>query len=325
MPCYKPVHGWRAKRLSKNGKRPIVFNPRDAFMDMPVSILCGRCIGCRLEKSRQWAVRSMHEAQLYKDNSFITLTFSDTHLPKNNSLDLEIFQKFMKRFRKSYSGTTLVQEQKIDKRGNEWTKSSYPIRFLHCGEYGKKNQRPHYHALIFNYDFPDKYLWKSHNGQNYYRSEILEKLWPYGHSVIGDVTFESAAYVARYVTKKITGDQAIDYYNEIDYTTGEVISERTPEYATMSRRPGIAKRWYDKYKDDVYPSDYIIINEKKVKPPKFYDKLLEQEHPTDYLIIKNERKKKAEANPDNSYERLQVKEVIQNKKFNKLKRGYEND
>lgn len=319
MPCFKPIQGWRAQRLNENGKRPIVFKRRDAYLDMPVTVPCGRCIGCRLDKSRQWAIRCMHESQLYESNSFITLTFKDSCLPKDNSIDVKIFQDFMKRFRKKCSGITPVWNEK--KGCND-----YPIRFLHCGEYGANKGRPHYHACIFNYDFPDKEHWSTHNNFKYYRSKTLEKLWPFGHSLIGNLTFESAAYVSRYITKKITGEAAITHYNEIDYTTGELLAERKPEYATMSRRPGLGKMWYEKFKDDVYPSDYIIINGKKVRPPKFYDKMFEEEHPMDYAFLKLEREKKNKLfEENNTDERLLVRETIQNRKFAKLKRSYEND
>lgn len=322
MPCYKPIHGWRAKRLSENGKRPVVFNPKYGFLDMPVTVPCGRCIGCRLDKSNEWAARCMHEASLYKDNCFITLTFKDSRLPENNSLDLEIFQKFMKRLRKKCSGTTEVWNEKK----KIW---EFPIRFFHCGEYGKKHRRPHYHACIFNYDFPDKYHWStSKNGDKYYRSKILEDLWQdQGFCIIGELTYESAGYTARYITKKFSGDDSDLHYCDQDilYNTGEITNEVKPEYATMSRNPGIGKKWYDQFKDDVFPNDYIIVKKRKQKPPKFYEKIFEQEHPMDYAILKNKRKEKAELSEHNTPERLQKREEIHERKARKLKRGYEDD
>lgn len=323
--------------VNESGKRGFTTNPRYGLPHKPLTIPCGRCIGCRLERSRQWAIRCSHEASLYENNSFITLTFADAHLPPNNSLDVKIFQDFMKRLRKRVDGISPVWNEKK-------LKNDYPIRFFHCGEYGKvcKNcgkskircicgdyvddlGRPHYHACIFNYHFPDRYHWSTHNGFKYYRSPLLESLWTFGHSIIGDLTFESSAYVARYVTKKINGDIAAEHYFSHVDDVGEIIQKK-PEYATMSRRPGIAKRWYEKFSDDVFPKDYILVNGKKCKPPKYYDNLLEKEHPMDYALIKEERKEKALSfEEDNTYERLQVKEEIQLKRNEKLKRGYEND
>jgi len=157
------------------------------------------------------------------------------------------------------------------------------IRFYHCGEYGGKYGRAHYHAVIFNHDFADKVYYKTtEQGHRLYTSESLTELWPFGFSLIGDVTFESAAYVARYIMKKITGSQAPDHYRG-----------RKPEYTTMSRRPGLGKGWYEKYKTEVYPFDEIIINMKPVRPPRFYDNLLDKEDPDLLQELKERRKQKA--------------------------------
>lgn len=305
MTCYHPLHGFRSKIVNPTtGKRSIVFSQKLGFVDLPVTLPCGRCIGCRLEKSRQWAVRCLHEASLYSDNCFITLTYDEKHLPKDGSLHLSHFQKFMKRLRKKFG----------DK-----------IRFFHCGEYGDQNRRPHYHACIFNFDFPDRKLWKTRDGVRLYTSEILHDLWPFGYNVIGDVTFESAAYVARYITKKITGDRAKDHYTTIDPRTGE-ICELKPEYTTMSRRPGIGSDWFVKYLEDVYPRDFVVVRGKKQKPPKAYDRYLEKVKPAEYEIIKACRIHDAlELEFENSYDRLNVKEIIKISKFKQLKRGYENE
>jgi hypothetical protein len=220
MPCYKPLEAWYSKDVNPSGRRGIVFNPSLALQrDDPINISCGQCIGCRLERSRQWAIRCMHEASLHEENSFITLTFSPEHLVARDnpwSLDVRDWQLFMKRLRK---------------------RTGKKIRFYHCGEYGELHKRPHYHACLFGYDFPDKRLWRVVNGQRLYTSYFLQELWPYGFSTIGTVTFESAAYVARYIMKKVSGKNADDYYQWFDDETGEIF-DRHPEYTTMSRRPG---------------------------------------------------------------------------------------
>jgi len=223
---------------------------------------CGQCMGCRLERSRQWAVRIMHEASMYPVNSFISLTYSPDELPLDNSLKLVDFQKFMKRLRKRLG------------RG---------VRYFHCGEYGLENERPHYHACIFDYAFSNKKKplkrWKKNKfGHWLYTSEILEELWPYGFSSVGDLTFESAAYVARYCTKKITGPNAENHYKG-----------RRPEYATMSRRPGIGAPWFDKYKFETYRDDSVVMRGREMKPPRFYDSAYELENPEDYESLKEKR------------------------------------
>lgn len=199
------------------------------------------------------------------------------------------------------------------------------IRYFQCGEYGEKHNRPHYHACLFNFDPPDKKLLKSINGNNVYTSESINELWPYGFSLLGDVTFESAAYVARYITKKFTGIGAKEHYKKINKETGEIY-ELKPEYTTMSRRPGIGTEWFKKYKSDVYPDDFIVIREKLMKPPKFYDKIFEKVSEKDYAKLKSKRRiKNIDRKNDNTPDRLAVREQIKLYKAKQLKRSYENE
>lgn len=306
MPCYHPLTAYRSKSINpETGKRSMVFNPRQAYQaDAPEKLPCGQCVGCRLERSRQWAIRCMHEAQMHNTNCFITLTFSPEALAAREnewSLDVRDFQLFMKKLRKKYGPK---------------------IRFYHCGEYGSKNKRPHYHACIFGFDFPDKKLWKiTPTGHRLYISEALEKLWPHGFSTIGDVTFESAAYVARYIMKKVNGDAAETHYEWISDETGE-IKNLKPEYTTMSRRPGIGRGWLDKYLSDVYPHDYVIVNGKKCKPPKFYDGVLKTERPYEFDEVKEKRILNAGKHLDNNTpDRLKDREKVQLSRLTMLPRN----
>lgn len=194
------------------------------------------------------------------------------------------------------------------------------IRFFHCGEYGEKYGRPHYHAILFGIDFDDKQLHTIINGNRLYTSPTLEKLWPYGYSSIGNVTFESAAYVARYIMKKVTGDQADEHYSVINEETGEILYKQ-PEYTTMSRRPGIAAGWFEQYADDVYPKDFVTVRGKKMRPPKFYDRLMEKTRPYEIEDIKAARVEKArEHSLNNTPERLHVREQVQKLKLKQLPR-----
>ncbi len=238
----------------------------------------------------------MHEASDHEENTFITLTYAPKYLPAGGSLSKgkgSHFQLFMKRLRKAIYPTL--------------------IRFYACGEYGEELGRPHYHALIFGYEFPDKELWKTIRGNKIYESEMLTHIWGQGFCSIGAVTFQSAAYVARYILKKQTGKQAENHYAIIDKETGE-ISHRVPEFTVMSRRPGIGANWFAKYSRDVYPSDHCTVQGKKYKTPKYYDKLLERITPEGYLaVIKSARKVEAgKRAADNTPERLAVREQVKN-------------
>ncbi|QXP07841.1 MAG: replication initiator protein [Arizlama microvirus] len=304
MACYYPLIAYLSGHQTNNktGKsfRRVSFKETDEH-DRQVSLPCGQCIGCRLERSRQWAMRCMHEAQLHENNCFITLTYNDENYPNNGSLIKSDFQKFLKKFRKAIAPAR--------------------IRYYMAGEYGTNFGRPHFHACIFGYDFHDKKLHqRTASGSFIYRSQELEKLWTHGYSSIGDVTFESAAYVARYIMQKQTGKVDTNHYTFCDLTTGELV-KLLPEYNNMSLKPGIGAEWYKKYKNDVYPHDYVELRGKKLKPPKFYDKLYAKENPYEYDQILYTREKQAKINPEeHSYERLLVKETVQKAKLQKLKR-----
>jgi hypothetical protein len=305
MPCYSPLTAYRAKTTGESGKRALVFNPNAGYRDRPVQIPCGQCVGCRLEKSRQWAIRCVHEATEHERNCFITLTYSPENLPKDHSLDKTHFQKFMKRLRKL--------ENRPEGDG---------IRFYACGEYGELRNRPHYHAILFNHDFEDKTLWSKKNGNLLFRSETLERLWPYGFASIGNVTFESAAYVARYCMKKITGEKAEDEYKILDKETGEIY-EIQPEFALMSRRPGIGKTWYEKYRKDT-DKDFITVNKQKCGIPRYYDTLREKLDEKSLEEIKWKRREKAAKNKEeNKPERLRQKETVKKEQTKLLIRSIE--
>lgn len=294
MPCYRPLKGYRSRTLTESGKRSVVFNPREGFLDMPINLPCGQCIGCRLERSRQWAMRCVHEASLYDKNCFLTLTYDGQHLPSDGSLDVKHFQDFMKRLRFHY--------------GNG-------IRFFHAGEYGERFGRPHYHACVFNHDFDDKELFSERGGFKLYSSAALSEIWGKGFCTIGEVNFETAAYVARYVTKKVTGRQAEGHYKGLK-----------PEYTTMSRRPGIARGWFDLYSKDVFPSDSVVVRGRAMRPPKFYDRVFELANPEDFRFVKARRRVIGKGFREKCPEtRLAVIERCHELKFKKLKRGYENE
>lgn len=312
MPCYSPLQGYRSKELTKNGKRKLVFSLNSGYVDLKMTVPCGGCIGCRIDRSRQWAIRCEHEMQLHDKNCFITLTYSPEFLPKDRSLDVKHFQDFMKRFRRRVTNSS-------DKY---FVSTDFKIRFFHCGEYGEKLGRPHYHAIIFGYDFPDKNFFQKRKGNNViYRSDFLEELWPYGHSSVGSATWESAAYVARYVMKKVTGEAAEEHYRVFDELTGEVFTVR-PEYTTMSRRPGIGKDWFDKFYLDVYPGDEVITRQgRRMKPPKYYDSLYEFIDPLDLELIKSKRKaNNAKRMADNTAERLDVRRKVKEAQLKYLRR-----
>lgn len=293
MPCYKPLDGYNSGYITKNGERRIVFNPAKAENPREIiPIPCGRCIGCRLEKSKEWALRCYHEAQLNGENNvFITLTYSDEHLPSNRTLDKTHFQKFIRALRK---------------------KTKQKIRYYMCGEYGDDTDRPHYHAILFNYQFPDATFHTLRGDNRVYISALLTEMWTHGFHEIGSVTFKSAGYVARYILKKQNGSRGLAAYKK---------KNRIPPYTQMSLKPGIGKKWYDKYSTDLFPHDFAVLPDgRQTSVPEYYRRLLKSENPEMYERLREERIKKAQENPDNTDSRLEAREICKTAQLKNLKR-----
>lgn len=289
MACYHPLTGYYSRDVGTSGKRGITFQRNASLSGVPIKLPCGRCIGCRLEHSRQWAVRCLHEKKLHLDNCFVTLTYDDKHLPPGGTLVKRDLQLFMKRLRKE--------------RGSG-------VRFYACGEYGELNRRPHYHAILFNCQFPDKLsAGQNRRGDKYYRSEELARIWGLGHVVVGDVTFDSAAYVARYVVSKITGDGAQAHYQVMD---GDgVVYDRLPEFTVMSRRPGVGSGYYERYGQEVRDLDSVVINGREVRPPRFYDTRSAVVDPAQLERVKRRRRAMARLGAaDQTPERRRVREAL---------------
>lgn len=300
---------------------PVFYSFDGGENGLNIKVPCGKCIGCKLDYSRSWALRSMHEAQLY-DNytncSFVTLTFNDEMMNRRenpHSLNKKAFRTWIKRLRKAI---------KCD-YGKE-------IRLMACGEYGSKHKRPHYHIIIYGFNFPDKRIWKYTRirGQDiiYYRSPFLEKIWTpahsfesYGFSVIGEVNFESSAYVARYCTKKLFGKQAI-IYNDIEH-----------EFLTTSRMPGIGYFWLKKYFSEIFNRGFCYNHKGyKVPIPKYYVYKLQQLDEQLYIKYRIETFQKlcdnlfqnySDPHIDNTHMRLLAREEFKKMNLDLLIRQYE--
>ncbi|AXH78051.1 MAG: replication initiator protein [Microviridae sp.] len=316
MPCYAPLVAYQCT----NGA--IVFTDNLARNDVHKQLLlpCGQCVGCRLERSRVWAARCMHHAQMHTDNAFITLTYDDEHLT-SPSLNHRDFQLFMKRLRKSVSVSSNKKQSDPDRVRKSQTVRK--ISYYMAGEYGDKTRRPHFHACIFGWTPSDKIYWRSTTaGSRLYTSTELTELWKKGFTSIGDVNFESAAYIARYIMNKQTGPGAWKYYEHIDDETGE-ITDLKPEYNKMSlgKNNAIGKSWLQKYKTDVYPDGEILVRQKKTKTPKYYDKLYKQLEPDNYEEMKNQREIQAlQYRDDNTPARLKAKETVKKRQIQSLLR-----
>lgn len=258
---------------------------------------------------------------MHEQNCFITLTFSDEGLALREK---EYINKNLKRVKKDkkpldipHHTSTFTQDFQLFMKRLRKSISPKKIKFYQCGEYGDKYDRPHYHAIIFGHDFEDKTESEKAHGNQLYESKVLQGLWPYGSSAIGDVTFESAAYVARYIIKKINGTKAANHYNTIS-PDGETIS-RKPESTTMSN--GIGKSWFEKYQQEAYAYDYVIINGHKSGVPKYYDQLLKLLDEEKYQTVIDTRVNRIDKNHhDLTPARLKTRELVAYYKIKNLKR-----
>lgn len=257
MACYSPL---RAYRTASGG---VVFQELQRHGDStPLDLPCGQCIGCRVQRAQDWALRCRHEASLYDASTWVTLTYDDAHLPAGNSLNYRHFQLFMKSLRFQHRGQT--------------------IRYYMCGEYGETTQRPHYHACLFNIHFPDQTKHKTVAGKPYYISPTLTKLWPHGSHLIAPLTPQNAQYTALYITEKITGDAGDAHYGD-----------RVPPFNRMSLKPAIGSAWLERYIDDMRTTDSIRSDGQSYKPPKFYDRLHKRRYPESYKETQFDREERS--------------------------------
>lgn len=264
MACYYPLDAWQSEFGGK-----LVFtgnhgtNAGMAYLRVP----CGQCIGCRLERSRLWAVRILEESQLHEISSFLTLTYDEDHCPVDMSLHKRDLQLFFKRLRRS-----LGQKK---------------IRYYACGEYGDISARPHYHAIVFGYWPTDGRFYKSTPYGQLRTSSKLEELWGQGFCTVGPVTFETAAYASSYVLKKIVGRDAEYHYGE-----------KTPEFAVMSRNPGLASDWYENYKDEIWRSNTLVCRGREMAPPRYFWNKFKKFDPEAFETAKHAIKEETKALTD---------------------------
>lgn len=290
MSCVRPLRGFRARSGG------VTFSKSEGFVDQPVEVNCGRCIGCRMDSTLAWSVRCVHEAQAHGvDCCFVTLTYRNEDLPKPVFFDVEgqkvsplcrrDFQLFLMRLRKA------VAPEKL--------------RFFGCGEYGGDDGRPHFHACFFGLGVRLK------DGSS---SELLiEKCWGKGFVKVDAFNAARAQYTAGYVYKKIHGEAAADFYRRVNAESGEVFVLPS-EFSMMSMRHGIGASWFSKFCSDVFPNDSVILNGREVHcVPRYYDKLLKRKDrvASDANLLK---RRKGGLSPrsirESKPERRKVREVV---------------
>lgn len=313
MSCYHPIYSttsiradgkrdvkvWSAASVSlwekRTGKQ---FIKRSDFLPLP----CGHCIGCRLEYSRQWAARCMCELEYCDSAYFVTLTYNPQHLPLNadpktgelignGTLRKRDLQLFMKRLRRRFP--------------------DLKIRFFAAGEYGEKGMRPHYHLILFGLKLDDlKFYSVNENGDRLYTSDTLQRVWSdkngeIGFVVVGNVTYETCAYTARYIVKKLYGKEKQTYYE----------NGMEPEFSLMSLKPGIGRKYFEEH-PEMFDYDFINMATQskglRFKRPLYFDRIFDEEFPEKAVERKQTRERLAQINMEN---RLQLSELSYDKQL----------
>lgn len=291
MACYKPLIAYRL------ASGDLSFSERGEVVEQ-LSLPCGKCIGCKLDRGKEWAVRCTHEARMHEFNCFVTLTYDDDHLPCHGFLRHRDFQLFMKRLRKTFS--------------------DIKIRYLMCGEYGETMKRAHYHAILFGLDFYDRKPFnRGKSGMLNYTSEILTNIWQNGHCTVSPFSPCAAGYIARYNTKSLDDS----FYRVVDETTGELLFA-PKEYLKASTHPGLGALFFDKYQDEIVNSDSVILDANEIKLPRYYDKLLRRRAPDTLEALKTERVYSSYGKrSENLPERLEVREQVKIASIQSLRRS----
>lgn len=311
MTCLNPMLAKRSLSPNSKGKyelcnfvsyrklsgKSLEYAKSDLANGTSVVVPCGQCLGCRLDKANDWAIRCVHEAKLHVHNCFITLTYKDDYLPADLSLHRAHLQLFFKRLRRF-----------LDYHDHS------KIRFLCCGEYGSLHRRPHFHILCFGY-FPNdvRKIKRLNSGYDLFYSPTLERLWPYGYNTVGAVTFESARYVAKYSLKKQTGKNAL-MYDALGIS---------PEFVGSSLKPGIGADYFSKYAEDIFSLGFVTINGAKFKIPRYYQTLFERSNPVWYNIYKQNQTENAKAAVIDC-KRLEAREKILKHRQEQFERDFDN-
>lgn len=281
MACFHPVQAY----LSSSGHVSFTELARDNIVKS-LKLPCQQCIGCRLDRARDWSLRIGHESKSHAISHFVTMTYDDAHLPMHGSLNYSDVQLFHKRLRKAFG----------------------PFRFFVVGEYGDTSDRPHYHGIYFSLAVPDLKRFGGSDKMPTYASERVNQIWGKGFCLFGSLTPQSASYVCRYALKKVNGQRAETHYQRVT-PDGEIVTiER--EFARMSTKPGIGHTWFMKYHSDVTTHDYVIQDGAKNPVPPYYDKLFKRIG-GELDVTKMGRMEKALLRAaDNTPERLAAREIV---------------
>lgn len=298
MACYHPMAAWQKADGTviihgdirdtdwKHNPKSLLAKGINPITDKQLVIPCGQCVGCRLEYSRQWADRCYLEAKMHQHNYWLTLTYDEDSIKS-------LLKRSVRRDTGEIVKVPMLNKRHLVgfiKRLREHWKRKYNIegiKYYGCGEYGTLNHRPHYHISIFGLDIPDLDLWYTRDGFPTFKSEEINRIWGMGRVTINRNTWQTSAYTARYMLKKLKGREAKEAYEEAGVE---------PEFAICSRKPGIGRSYYEAHKEEIYANDGITFLKAKGgattrKPPRYFDRLYQAENPEKFQEYQEARQK----------------------------------
>ena len=254
---------------------------------------CGSCPECLSKRSSRIMLRDVYEAKAHLYNCMITLTYDQYvrdakgHVIGERVVDKKVdvrdCQLFIKRLRQYV-----------------WRHYGIKIKYRLSAEYGKKTHRPHYHALIFGFSFPDaRFYKKSKRGSIIRKSVVLDKLWRHGICTVDCLSITPA--VAKYCSKYTSKDKgAEDTFSLCSNGIGldELYKDFNGLYYTVEgRRYPVPRQIWERYIMEQY-SKYPTIS--RFMSPKYVPINREDWEHTEYYLSQVRRRRYRQVRDMNS-------------------------
>jgi len=272
---------WKVNYKENKAYRLVSQESRSWFLEMLpdyishklIEVPCGGCISCRLNYSRDWAIRCTLEALQYDCNYFLTLTYDDDHIHYGKTGNATIYKPDLDKFIHDLR-EKLRYHCKIEK-----------FKYFYCQEYGDSSMRPHAHLILFNCPLPDlidyfpqedgSIVRQKNNmtGDFYFYSQFIKDIWPNGNILLAPCCWDTNAYVSRYILKKQKGKNSKVYSRDLCVE---------PPYIRMSQ--GIGANYLKSHFDDLIDNPYLVMPRDHKKPlvsmiPRAYKKKIFLERP----------------------------------------------
>lgn len=298
MPCFKLRDGWFDVSSGERQGRPLMRFPvgEDPYDWERVDLKCRNCIGCRGDRARDVSLRASHEAMMVSASCFLTLTYDRGHLPIiTSTLSAEGQRQALERPATvmPYGGSLRRRDVELFmKRLRDYLHRHYGVRvrgYL-VGEYGERSSRPHYHALLWGFDFGHDRVpaGKSQGGHPMWSSKLLDELWTHGFCRINEMGQEVAQYAAKYALKSLGAK------HELRRLVDGRIVEVEPPFDSLPHGKALGLPWLERFWTDVFPRGVVVLRGGVQLPaPLAYMKACKERDPATFERIADERRREA--------------------------------